>query len=243
MDVTVSYHPITPEQMRTWYFDVFEDFGAANDLTVRIPKEQLRDNDLEELQSYYKEKYLQMIKRSRELDYGNFNKWHGYFLAIVQGFFEKFYFIHGAALSTIYNLEFRETYLTPWEEVIDAEYIEGLDVSSKIEGQFSAGAYISAKQVKQLLEDYENDAEIKELLNEQFEGKKIEVFLEALKYASQNNQGLIEATKVIDPGEEIFEEPTCYANLFNCDVISAAVYTTELAAHYDKIYKGLADDR
>ncbi len=243
MDFTVSYHPITPEQMREWYFDVFEDLGAANDLTVRIPKEQQKNNELSELEAYYKEKYLDMVKRSRELDYDNFNNWHGYFLAIVQGFFEKFYFIQGSALSSVIDKEFSKLYFTPWREIIEADYIEDLAVSSKPNGAFSAGAYMSPEQVKKLLNDYENDAYIKELLEEQFEGKRIEVLVEALKYASQNNQGLMEATSVIDPGEELFEEPSCYSNLFNCDVISAAVFTTELAAHYDAIYKGLADDR
>ena len=75
----------------------------------------------------------------------------------------------------------------------------------------------------------------------QFAGKKIAVFLAALEYASKNNQGLIEATKVIEQSSELFEEPSCFSNVFNCDVISAAVYTTELAAHYDEIYKGTGD--
>lgn len=243
MDLSVSYHPISEEQINAWYFDVFEDLGAANDLTVRIPEEQLKHEGLEELQAYYKNKYLDMIKRSRELDYGDFNKWHGYFIAIIQGFFEKFYFVHGAAISSIHNLEFNKTYITPWHEVVPEDYVEGLNVSSKLNGPFSAGAYISADQVKALLEAYENDSETKEILDEQFEKKKIDVFLAALKYASENNQGLVEATKVIEPGEELFEEPECYSNLFNCDVISAAVYTTELAEVYDAIYKGLGDDR
>jgi len=39
----------------------------------------------------------------------------------------------------------------------------------------------------------------------------------------------------------VFEEPSCYSNLFNCDVMSAAVYTTELAEHYDSIYKGTGE--
>lgn len=243
MDLTVSYHPITTQQMREWYFNVFEDLGAANDLKVRIPKEQLKDNNLEELEAFYTNKYLDMVKRSRELDYDNFNQWHGYFLAIVQGFFEKFYFVQGAALSSVVDKEFAQNYFTPWREVIEPEYIEDLAVSSKLNGAFSAGAYISPEQVKKLLNDYENDPYIKELLEEQFVGKKVEVLIEALKYASQNNQGLIESTSIITPGEELFEEPECYSNLFNCDVISAAVFTTDLAEHYDKIYKGLGDDR
>ncbi|CAA6806215.1 MAG: Unknown protein [uncultured Sulfurovum sp.] len=242
MDYTVSYHPISTEQMKAWYFDVFDDLGAAETLTVRIPKEQLKHDDRQELEVYYKDKYLEMVKRSRNLDYGNFNKWHGYFIAIIQGFFEKFYFVHGAAISGIHDLGFKKTYITPWNEIIEEDFIDGLDSDSKLNGPFSSGAYISAAQVKQLLVDYENDEEIKEILDEQFEGKKIDVFLAALKYASENNQGLLEASKVIDPGEELFEEPSCYSNLFNCDVISAAVYTTELAAVYDAIYKGTGDD-
>lgn len=241
MDLSISYHPISEEQMRKWYFDVFEDMGAANDLKLLIPKEQLKDHKLEDVETYYQDKYREMIKRSRELDYNDFNKWHGYFLAIVQGFFEKFYFVHGAALSSIIDPEFHNTYVTAWEDVIPSEYIEDLQVSNKLQGPFSAGVYMSAEQVTQLLNDYKNDSEIKELLEGQFEGKKINVFLAALEYASKNNQGLIEATKVIDQSTELFEEPSCFSNSFNCDVISAAVYTTELAAHYDEIYKGTGD--
>ncbi len=100
---------------------------------------------------------------------------------------------------------------------------------------------MSPEQVNQLLHAYENDNYIKELLDEQFEGRKVEVLLSALKYASKNDQGLLEAAKVIDQSEELFEEPECFSNVFNCDVMSAAVYTSDLAAHYDEIYKGTGD--
>jgi hypothetical protein len=243
MDYSVSYHPISQAQMNEWYFDVFEDIGAAADLKLRVPKEQLKEHTLESVEAYYMDKYTDMIKRSRELEYTSFNKWHAYFIAIVQGFFEKFYFVQGSALSAIHDEEFHKTYVTPWEEVVPADYIEDLEASTKLEGPFSGGAYMSPEQVKQLLHDYKNDEYIKELLEGQFVGKKIDVFLAALNYASENNQGMVEAAKVIEQSEEVFEEPSCYSNLFNCDVISAAVYTTELAAHYDAIYKGLGDDR
>ncbi len=242
MDYSISYHPISQTQMKQWYFDVFEDMGAATDLKLRIPKEQLKEHSLQSVEAFYKEKYIDMIKRSRELDYTNFNRWHAYFLAIVQGFFEKFYFVHGSALSAILDEEFHKTYITPWEEVIPSEYIEDLQANTKLDGPFSGGAYMSPQQVKQLLNDYKSDSYIKELLENQFVGRKIDVFIAALTYASENDQGMIEAAKVIEQSKEIFEEPSCYSNLFNCDVISAAVYTSDLAAHYDAIYKGLGDE-
>ena len=241
MDYSVSYHPISTEQMREWYFDVFEDMGMAETLKLRIPKEQLKDHKLEALETYYMDKYKDMIKRSRNLEYDSFNKWHGYFIAIVQGFFEKFYFVQGSAVSAIHDPEFHKTYITAWEEVVPSDYIEDLRSSTRLEGVFSAGAYMSAEQVKKLLNDYENDDYIKELLNEQFNGQKIDVFLAALKYASQNNQGLLEAAKVIEQSDQVFQEPSCYSNIFNCDVISAAVYTTDLAKHFDDIYKGTSE--
>ena len=241
MDYSISYHPISEAQMRTWYYDVFEDIGTANDLTLRIPKEQLKNHTLQELETYYKDKFTTIIKRSRDLDYGNFNKWHAYFIAIAQGFFEKFYFVQGSALSSILDKAFHETYITDWADVTPSEYIEDLQYTNKIDGAFSGGVYLSAQNVKKLLHDYENDPEIKELLKEQFEGQKIDVLLAALKYASQNDQGLLEAVKVITQSDQIFEEPSCFSNVFNCDVMSAAVYTTELAAHYDAIYKGTGE--
>lgn len=241
MDYSISYHPISEAQMRTWYYDVFEDIGTANDLTLRIPKEQLKNHTLEELEAYYKDKFTTIIKRSRDLDYGNFNKWHAYFIAIAQGFFEKFYFVQGSALSSILDKAFHETYITDWADVTPSEYIEDLQYTNKIDGAFSGGVYLSAQNVKKLLHDYENDPEIKDLLKDQFEGQKIDVLLAALKYASQNDQGLLEAVKVITQSDQIFEEPSCFSNVFNCDVMSAAVYTTELAAHYDAIYKGTGE--
>lgn len=241
MDYSISYHPISEAQMRTWYYDVFEDIGTANDLTLRIPKEQLKNHTLEELEAYYKDKFTTIIKRSRDLDYGNFNKWHAYFIAIAQGFFEKFYFVQGSALSSILDKAFHETYITDWTDVTPSEYIEDLQYTNKIDGAFSGGVYLSAQNVKKLLHDYENDPEIKDLLKDQFEGQKIDVLLAALKYASQNDQGLLEAVKVITQSDQIFEEPSCFSNVFNCDVMSAAVYTTELAAHYDAIYKGTGE--
>lgn len=241
MDYSISYHPISEAQMRTWYYDVFEDIGTVNDLTLRIPKEQLKNHTLEELEAYYKDKFTTIIKRSRDLDYGNFNKWHAYFIAIAQGFFEKFYFVQGSALSSILDKAFHETYITDWADVTPSEYIEDLQYTNKVDGAFSGGVYLSAQNVKKLLHDYENDPEIKELLKDQFEGQKIDVLLAALKYASQNDQGLLEAVKVITQSDQIFEEPSCFSNVFNCDVMSAAVYTTELAAHYDAIYKGTGE--
>jgi poly(A) polymerase Pap1 len=241
MDYSISYHPISEEQMKIWYFDVFEDLGTASELSVRIPTEQVKNNSLSSLETFYKEKYIEMIKRSRNLDYEDFNKWHGYFLAIVQGFFDKFFFVQGAALSAIHDMAFHKKYITNWEDVIPSDYIEDLHYSSKLNGEFSAGVYLSATQVAMLLNDYENDDYIKDLLDEQFEGQKITVFLASLKYAKENNQGLLEASRVIEQSEQVFEEPSCYSNIFNCDVMSAAVYTTELAAHYDSIYKGTGE--
>jgi len=241
MDLSISYHPITQEQMREWYFNTFEDMGAAEALALRIPKEQLKEHSLKSVEAYNKNKYKEMIKRSRELEYTSFNKWHGYFIAIVQGFFEKFYFVQGSALSGILDTSFHSTYITPWAEVIPSDYIEDLQASSKLEGPYSAGAYMSPEQVTKLLHDYENDAYIKELLNEQFEGRKIDVFLAALKYAKENNQGLIEAAKVVEQSEGVFEEPSCFSNIFNCDVMSAAVFTSDMAKHFDDIYKGTSE--
>jgi len=241
MDLSVSYHPISKEQMREWYFDAFEDIGVAETLKVRIPQEQLKDHSLEDLEAYYSDKYKSMIKRSRELDYDNFNKWHAYFIALTQGFFEKFFFVHGCAISSIVDSQFHDTYVAGWEDVVPSDYIEDLHVNKKLNGAFSGGAYIAPEQVKQLLNDYENDSEIKDIMDEQFEGKKIDVMLAALKYASENDQGLLEATKIIIQSDELFQEPSCFSNIFNCDVLSAAVYTKELADHYDEIYKGTGD--
>jgi len=241
MDFSISYHPISEEQMKQWYFDAFEDIGVCNTLEQKIPEKQLKNHSREEVETYYKDKYKTIIQRSRELDYDNFNKWHGYFIAIAQGFFENFYFVQGSALSSIIDPEFHKTYVSDWKDIVPSEYIEDLQVSNKLEGPFSSGVYINAQNVKKLLSDYNNDNELKEILDEQFEGRKIEVLLAALEYANKNNQGLLEASKVIEQKEELFEEPACFSNVFNCDVMSAAVYTSDLAAHFDSIYKGTGE--
>jgi hypothetical protein len=241
MDFSVSYHPISPKQMEQWYFNVFEDLGEANDLVVHIPKEQLKHNTQEELERFYKEKYLGMIKRSRTLDYDDFNRWHGYFLGVIQGFFEKFFFVQGSAVSAIHDKEFHKKYFTPWSEVVPSEYIEELRADSRLHGAFCAGAYMSATNVKELLDDYKSDPYIQELLQDQFPKQRVEVFIKVLEYARENDQGLLEASRVIEQSDGVFEEPSCYSNLFNCDIFSSVVYTNELAEHYEEIYKGTGE--
>ncbi len=238
MDFSVSYHPISKTQMHTWYFDAFEDIGVCNTLKQRISQRQCKEHTQEEVQAYYKNKYKTVIEHSRALDYDNFNKWHAYFIAISQGFFETFFFVQGSAISGIIDTQFHQTYVSDWTDIVPSAYIENLHYTNKLQGAFSGGAYLSYEQVEKLLHDYKNDPAIKEILEEQFPGKKIEVFVAALQYASQNHQGLLEATKVIEQKPELFEEPECFSNVFNCDVTSAAVYTAELAEHFEKIYKG-----
>lgn len=82
MGYDVSYHPISPAQMKLWYFDRLNDPDFSQGEAIG-KKAGMKD--------FYIEKYKETLRAAQETDpQACFDLSHSYYLAVVQGFFPPF---------------------------------------------------------------------------------------------------------------------------------------------------------
>ncbi|TPN85194.1 hypothetical protein [Aquimarina algicola] len=208
----ISYHPISEEQINTWYFDVLHDPNLIDELSIKY-----------KIEDFYKEKYKETINVGSETKNDDiFDKSHGYYIAVVQGFFQKFFYTRGAALSFSENLSLQK-YFKKWSEIVPNEKLTQ-NVTNQIIENYCSGVYIPNHKVVELINDYKNNPEIREELDTLFSHNRITIFLKALAFAKDHNLGILEATEVIEPNPMDLNKSSCYSNLFNCDPEGAILY-------------------
>ena len=217
MGFDISYHPISKEQMQLWYFDrLYEVENEDYNMLQKLG----RDAGVED---YFIEEYIETMKVAIGYDkQDTFEKTHVYYLAVVQGFFQKYFYTRGTPISFLIkeNPEI-EKYITSWSE-IKPDFINCL-VEGTLADNYSGGIYISSEQVRQLLSDLKHNKYINEVFKKFF-GRNISVFINALKYANENDLGLIEASEVIEPNPIDLNNSICYSKLLNCDIDGALIY-------------------
>ncbi|PID69059.1 MAG: hypothetical protein CR968_00140 [Flavobacteriia bacterium] len=213
MGFDISYHPIKEEEIQEWYFEALEKENTV--------EEQAKKNNIED---FYKEKYKDTIstaKTTKPDEY--FDKSHGYYIAVVQGFFRKHFYLRGTAFSFLVNQEpIFEQYIKQWQDFLPFE-VEN-PIQNRVFENYCSGVFIPADQVKQLLNDYKTDEKIRSLLDNFYSDGHISVFLKALEFAKENNTGLLEASEVIEPNPLDLNNSISYSNLFNCDPEGALIY-------------------
>ncbi|WP_425629118.1 hypothetical protein [Cellulophaga lytica] len=208
----ISYHPINEKQIKSWYFDVMDNQNLINTLAEE-----------HSLDDFYKEKYIDTIKVALETNKeDSFDTTHGFYVAVIQGFFSKFFYTRGSALSFI-EQPFLKKYYKKWNQIIDPGKYPN-SISNSISTNYSSGVYIPANMVVQLLQDYDTNVDVKSELDNLFSYNRITVFLKALNYAKEHNLGLLEATEVVEPNPMDLNKSVCYSNLFNCDPEGALLY-------------------
>ena len=216
MGFDISYHPISKAQMKLWYFERLHEVENENyDMIHKLG----RESGVEEC---FIEKYIETMKVAIEDKQDIFGKTHIYYLAVVQGFFQKYFYTRGTPISFLIeeNPDI-EKYITSWRD-IKPDFINCL-VTDSLAGNYSGGIYISPKQVKQLLSDLNHNNYINEIFNKFF-ATNISVFINALKYANEHDLGLIEASEVVEPNPIDLNNSICYSNLLNCDIDGALIY-------------------
>ena len=216
MGYDISWHPISEAQMHQWYFDAMENMDLVDGIHVRVPDNQLEDEtEREETEAFYVDKYKETLETAKTFE-GNFSKTHAYIIAVVQGFFEVFFYTRGSAISFIEEEDFGERYVTSWRHIAPEKYLEHFEYDG-LDENYSGGVYLSPSQVARLLFDYENDARTKSVLDQMFSHGRIDIFLKALNFAKEKGLGLLEATEVIEPHPQLGGTHDCYCNVFNCD--------------------------
>ncbi|MHC5310385.1 hypothetical protein ACYSNM_10055 [Myroides sp. LJL116] len=213
MGFDISYHPISQQEIQTWYFDVLQDESGIEKLS-----------EVHQIDQFYAEKYqdtINIAKATAPADY--FDKTHGYYIAVIQGFFRPFFYTRGSAFSFLMQdkVQFKE-YTTSWENILKVKMPNPL--ANAIFENYCSGVYINAEQVVKLLSDYQSNEQVKKDLDNFYSHNRINVFLKALSAAKENNLGLLEATEVIEPNPMDLNESICYSNLFHCDIEGALLY-------------------
>lgn len=211
MGYDVSFHPISPEEMQEWYFTPLTWIQQGQEEKVLALAAQYGIED------FYAEKYLDTLRVGAETESNElFDKSHGFYIAVIQGFFRDYYYTRGSAFSFL--LEEKPDYaryFTPWAQVVPTAFPNPAE--NRIVENYCSGVYLSPDQVMQLLKDMEQDPKVCEDLERIWSNGQIAVLKKSLSAAAELGVGLLEATEVVEPNPISPNESTSYSNLYHCD--------------------------
>ena len=161
-----------------------------------------------------------------------FDKSHGFYIAVIQGFFRDYYYTRGSAFSFLVEEKPEYArYFTPWAQVTPTAFPNPAE--NQIIENYCSGVYLSPKQVTQLLRDLEQDPKVLEDLEGLWSNGQLAVLKKALTAAAELGVGLLEATEVVEPNPIRPNESTSYSNLYHCDRDGVYLYidivSTQLA--------------
>lgn len=218
MGFDVSYHPLGDEEIKRWYFDALEQLkGGAETAVVEMARTAGMDD-------FYVQKYLDALKAGLNAeDTELFDKSHGFYIAVVQGFFRKYFYVRGGAFTFLVEAKpaYRR-YTETWADILG--FTPKNPAKNQIVENYSSGVIIPNTKTGQLLNDIHSDPQVRADLDEYFSHGRLEIFLAALKYAVESDLSLLEATEVVEPNPLDLNGSASYSNLFNCDPEGALLY-------------------
>ena len=211
MGYDVSFHPISPEEIQEWYFTPLTWIQQGQEEKVLALAAQYGIED------FYAEKYLDTLRVGAETESNElFDKSHGFYIAVIQGFFRDYYYTRGSAFSFLAEEKpDYARYFTPWAQVVPTAFPNPAE--NRIVENYCSGVYLSPDQVMQLLKDMEQDPKVCEDLERIWSNGQIAVLKKALSAAAELGAGLLEATEVVEPNPIYPNESSSYSNLYHCD--------------------------
>ena len=211
MGYDVSFHPISPDEIQEWYFTSLTWIQQGQEEKVLALAAQ---NGIED---FYAEKYLDTLRVGAETESDElFDKSHGFYIAVIQGFFRDYYYTRGSAFSFLAEEKpDYARYFTPWAQVVPTAFPNPAE--NRIVENYCSGVYLSPDQVMQLLKDMEQDPKVCEDLERIWSNGQIAVLKKALSAAAELGAGLLEATEVVEPNPIYPNESSSYSNLYHCD--------------------------
>ncbi len=117
MGYDVSFHPISPEEIREWYFTPLTWIRQGQEEKVLTLAAQ------HGIEDFYAEKYLGTLRVGAETEPDElFDKSHGFYIAVVQGFFRDYYYTRGSSFSFLMEEKPEYVrYFTPWAQVVPTD--------------------------------------------------------------------------------------------------------------------------
>ena len=109
------------------------------------------------MEDFYAEKYLNTLRVGAETESNElFDKSHGFYIAVIQGFFRDYYYTRGSAFSFLVEQKPEYArYFTSWEQITPVSFPNPMQ--NRIIENYCSGVYLSPDQVIQLLKDMEQD--------------------------------------------------------------------------------------
>jgi hypothetical protein len=211
MGYDVSFHPISPEEIREWYVTPLTWVREGEEEKVLAFAAQ------HGMEDFYAEKYLNTLRVGAETESGElFDKSHGFYIAVIQGFFRDYFYTRGSAFSFLAEEKPEYVrYFTPWEQIVPAAFSNPAE--NRIIENYCSGVYLSPAQAAQLLQDLEQDRKVLEDLEELWCDGQLAVLKKALTAAVELGAGLLEATEVVEPNPIAPNKSSSYSNLYHCD--------------------------
>lgn len=169
------------------------------------------------MEDFYAEKYLNTLRVGAETEADElFDKSHGFYIAVIQGFFRDYYYTRGSAFSFLVEQKPEYArYFTSWDQVTPVSFPN--PIQNRIIENYCSGVYLSRDQVTQLLRDLEQEPKVMEDLGGVWSDGQLAVLKKALVTAAELGVGLLEATEVVEPNPIRPNESTSYSNLYHCD--------------------------
>lgn len=182
------------------------------------------------IEDFYAEKYLDTLRVGAETESNElFDKSHGFYIAVIQGFFREYYYTRGSAFSFL--LEEKPDYaryFTPWAQVVPTAFPNPAE--NRIIENYCSGVYLAPEQVLQLLRDLEQENVVQKDLEEHWSNGQFAVLKKALTAAAELGVGLLEATEVVEPNPISPNESTSYSNLYHCNRDGVYLYIDTVSA-------------
>lgn len=237
MGYDVSFHPISPEEMQEWYFGPLTWVQQGREEKVLALAAQYGMED------FYAEKYLDTLRVGAGTGPDElFDKSHGFYIAVIQGFFRDYFYTRGSAFSFLVEQKPEYVrYFTPWEQIVPAVFPNPAE--NRIIENYCSGVYLSPDQAAQLLQDLEQDKKVQEDLEGLWCDGQLAVLKKALTSAVELGAGLLEATEVVEPDPISPNESTSYSNLYHCDRDGVYLYIDMAIKQIAQAMGKDADDR
>ena len=241
MGFDVTWHPISQEEMHSWYFDRLEEARRGDYTTAMALADQHRMGQAAGYQDSCKKGYRDMLAQGAQLGPDDpFDKTHSYILAMIQGLFRTYYYTRGGIYSGLAELEpAMASYTLPFQQIIGDKPCWG-PIRNRIYENYCGGVYIPETGVTRLLADYEKGT-IEVPLKQCF-GNTLPVFLKALLHAKAEGLGLLEATEIVEPNPMDLHATTCRSYLMNCDLDGVMIYAETAKKQLEQAIRAQGDD-
>ena len=118
MGYDVSFHPISPDEIQEWYFTPLTWIQQGQEEKVLALAAQ------HGMEDFYAEKYLDTLRVGAETKPDElFDKSHGFYIAVIQGFFRDYYYTRGSGFSLLMEEKPEYVrYFTPWAQVVPTAF-------------------------------------------------------------------------------------------------------------------------